>query len=141
LSSTTIRRAARGRWLALVDDDASVDEGWLAAWWRCIEERDADGYLGPVLARSGAADVPALGAHLRNGLLRIPLPRDGAFDAGLRSPADAEDALVRALSARGARFAWCDGAVVRGSLRPGPPDGRGGRAGRPSSRRRGRLAA
>ena len=43
---------ARGEWLAFVDDDEVVDEGWLAAYWARAEEGDCDGYFGPVLPRT-----------------------------------------------------------------------------------------
>src|SRR5437867_1855933 len=42
---------ARGSWLAFVDDDEVVDEGWLAAYWKRASERECDGYFGPVLPR------------------------------------------------------------------------------------------
>jgi len=113
--------AAAGRWLAFLDDDAVVDEAWLAALWRRAEDRDADGYFGPLRAgdapgppgvwpRSGDR-VERRVAHVRNALLRRPLFRDLRFDPLERDP---ELAWLRAQSRRGARFEWCEEAVLRG---------------------------
>ncbi len=40
--------AARGHWVAFVDDDEVVDEDWLAAYWKRQADDDSDGYCGPV---------------------------------------------------------------------------------------------
>jgi len=41
--------AARGTWVAFVDDDEVSDEHWLAAYWAWAERDAADGFFGPVL--------------------------------------------------------------------------------------------
>src|SRR5215472_6069312 len=52
----------RGEWLAFVDDDEIVDEGWLAAYWERACEGDCDGYFGPVLPHLEARCTPWLDA-------------------------------------------------------------------------------
>jgi glycosyltransferase involved in cell wall biosynthesis len=123
--------AARGRWLAFVDDDAMIEEGWLDALWRCVEERDADGFFGAVLPRVEDA------ARLQNALLRRQLFRDAGFDPVLRADAS-ERQLLREFERRGARFESCDGAVVLGSARPHGRPGLARRLVERSTRRRGR---
>ena len=123
--------AARGRWLAFVDDDEVVDEGWLAAYWARASEGDCDGWFGPVLPRFEAWAIPWLdesfftrrrlpsgtsisGADARTGnaLVRRTLFRDSGFDPAFGRSGGEDTALFRGLLARGAHFAWCDEAIA-----------------------------
>ena len=128
--------AARGRWLAFVDDDEVVDEGWLAAYWRCVSERNADGFFGPVLPRlegvctswldpglffarprpPSGARVEGEGARTGNALVRGALFRELAFDPTFGRSGGSDTLLFRQLALRGARFEWCDEAVVHESV-------------------------
>jgi succinoglycan biosynthesis protein ExoM len=114
--------AAQGRWLAFLDDDACIEEAWLASLWRSAEARDADGYFGPVLAREAGGRAPGVwprsgdrverrSVHVRNALLRRPLFRDLRFDPLDHDP---ELAWLRSQARRGVRFEWCEEAVLRG---------------------------
>lgn len=122
---------ARGRWLAFVDDDEVVDESWLASYWELASEGECDGYFGPVVPRIEAWYTPwldasffararfvsgtrvtQLGAHTCNAFVRRALFRDACFDPAFGSSGGEDTALFRRLAARGARFAWCDEAVV-----------------------------
>ncbi len=109
--------ASRGGWIAFVDEDAMVEEGWLAAFWRRVEDGDADGYFGPVLPQGSA--VPA---RLVNALVRRPVLEATPFDLLLRE-SDAVPALSDALERAGACLLWCEDAVLLGSERPGRPSG------------------
>jgi succinoglycan biosynthesis protein ExoM len=123
--------AARGRWLAFVDDDEVVDERWLAAYWECASEEECDGWFGPVLPRFEAWTTPWLdasfytrqrfptgtaidshGAHTCNAFVRRALFRDAGFDPAFGRSGGEDTALFRGLVARGARFAWCDEAIA-----------------------------
>src|SRR5262249_12024991 len=122
---------ARGRWIAFVDDDEVVDEGWLAAYWDRAAEGDCDGWFGPVLPRfeawctpwldasfferarfASGTRVTDLGAHTCNAFARRALFGDARFDPAFGQSGGEDTALFRRLAARGARFAWCDEAVV-----------------------------
>lgn len=132
--------AARGTWVAFIDDDEVADKGWLAAYWSVAQNLPYDGWFGPVLPRlernltpwldletfytrprhpSGtpitAADTRTSNAFVRRELL-LEQPFDPAF--GLL-PECAEDYEVFSrLIARGARFGWCDEATVIETIPP-----------------------
>ena len=136
----TAVEAARGRWVAFIDDDEVADKGWLAAYWALAQNLPYDGWFGPVLPRlernrtpwldletfyarprhpTGqpitAADTRTSNAFVRRELL-LEQPFDPAF--GLL-PECAEDYEVFSrLIARGARFAWCDEARVVETIPP-----------------------
>jgi len=122
---------ASGRWLALVDDDEVVHEGWLAAFWSMLERYDCDGYFGPVLARlepGGSAwidasffarrrfatgtPITAEGARTGNAFLRRGLLDGTGFDPAFGVGGGEDWDLFRRLQWRGERFAWCDEAQV-----------------------------
>jgi glycosyltransferase involved in cell wall biosynthesis len=122
---------ARGRWLAFADDDEEVDEGWIAGFWRAVDDTGADVLFGPVLPRllgtppgwlerggffvrprHATGDPVARNegrtgnAFVRRSLLP-PEPFDPAFGGG------GEDTeLFARLHDRGARLSWCDEARV-----------------------------
>jgi succinoglycan biosynthesis protein ExoM len=123
---------ARGRWLAFVDDDEEVHEGWLDAYWTRAELAEADGWFGPVLPRfapGGATWLaqerlfgrprPATGSELgvaqvstSNAFVRRGLFEARRFDAAFgRSGGEDSELFGRCLRA-GARLRWCDEAVV-----------------------------
>jgi succinoglycan biosynthesis protein ExoM len=122
---------ARGEWLAFVDDDEVVDEGWLAAYWQHACEGDADGYFGPVLPRIEAWLTPWLdvsffererfatgtritdrGARAGNAFVRRSLFREARFDPSFGRSGGEDTALFRRLAARGKNFEWVDEALV-----------------------------
>jgi succinoglycan biosynthesis protein ExoM len=123
---------ARGEWVAFADDDEAVDEHWLAAYWERASEGECDGYFGPVQPQLEAWYTPwlelsfferarfasgtritNLGAHTCNAFVRRALLRDARFDPAFGRSGGEDTALFRRLAARGARFEWCEGAVVR----------------------------
>ncbi|HKA13773.1 MAG TPA: glycosyltransferase, partial [Myxococcota bacterium] len=122
---------ARGSWIAFVDDDEVVDEGWLAAHWERACEGECDGYFGPVLPLIEMRCTPWLddsfferarfvtgtrvahvGAHTGNAFVRRAVFRDACFDPAFGRSGGEDTALFRKLTARGARFEWCDEAIV-----------------------------
>jgi hypothetical protein len=130
--------AARGRWLAFVDDDEEACEGWLAAFLERAEEGDADGWFGPVLPRP-AAGAPAWlaggGLHARprhasgallplaalstsNACLRAALLAGRRFDPAFGRSGGSDTELFGRLLRAGARFRWCDEARVCELLPP-----------------------
>jgi succinoglycan biosynthesis protein ExoM len=126
--------AARGSWLAFIDDDEIADEGWLAAYWSRVEAEDCDGCFGPVLPRLEETVTPWLDpegfyarqrhpsgtrigageASTSNAFLRRALFAEMSFDPAFGDPsAHAEDReLFGRMLEAGARFCWCDEAVV-----------------------------
>jgi succinoglycan biosynthesis protein ExoM len=122
---------ARGTWLAFVDDDETVCEGWLAAYFAAAERHACDGFFGPVLARAeraGAGDawlpilararfasgtrVAADSARTGNAFVRRALFDALRFDPAYGRSGGSDSALFAAAMARGAEFRWCDEAAV-----------------------------
>ncbi|MDJ1006307.1 MAG: glycosyltransferase family 2 protein [Paracoccaceae bacterium] len=125
--------AARGRYLAFIDDDETADPGWLAALVATQAETGADVVLGPVRAVY-SADAPVwmrrLDAHsaapvdvagtIRTGYScnvlidrSAPAFRGLRFDPGLGRSGGEDTAYFTHAFRRGARFAEAPGAVVR----------------------------
>lgn len=133
---------ARGQLLAFIDDDERPVARWLGTLLRALERFSADGVLGPVLpelpesapawvARGrffdrprhpSGVEVPATELRTGNVILRraLLLPRagdgrsdeDGPFDPRWGLSGGEDSALLVELRARGARFVWCDDALV-----------------------------
>ncbi len=130
--------AARGTWIAFVDDDEVADERWLASHLALAEGGAWDGLFGPVLPRLERVVTPWLDvetfyararhpsgtplgpAELRtsNAFVRRALFRELRFDPayGLSGGSDAE--LFGRMLAAGARFGFCDEARVTETLAP-----------------------
>jgi glycosyltransferase involved in cell wall biosynthesis len=123
---------ARGAWLAFVDDDEEVHEGWLAAFLAQAERRQCDGLFGPVVPRAqepergglewlaffergrfaGGARVPLASACTHNAFVRRRLFDDAAFEPEFGRSGGEDTQLFGLLLARGADFRWCDEARV-----------------------------
>lgn len=132
--------AARGRWLAFIDDDEVAGESWLAAYLERAAEGEADGWLGPVLPRlerevtswldlesfyarprhPTGAPLPRGELRTSNAFLRRALFAGRRFDPAFGGPRHfGEDSeLFGRWVDTGARFAWCDEAVVEEWLPP-----------------------
>jgi succinoglycan biosynthesis protein ExoM len=125
---------ARGRWIAMIDDDEQPTRTWLDRLYICAIENDADAVFGPVIPkfpksapewivagkfferprhRTGTRAVPD-DTRSGNVLIRadvitsIPGPFDPEF--GLTGGEDSK--LFDSLLAEGLRFFWCDDAEV-----------------------------
>ena len=125
---------ASGDWIAFIDDDERAPTAWLRLLAETVELYDADGVLGPVepivpsdapawirqgrfyaWARMQTGNViPANKLRFGNLLLRGSLLRDTTTpfdpDYGLTGGEDGD--LLTRLEQHGARFVWCDEAVV-----------------------------
>ena len=129
--------AALGSWIAFVDDDEAVQPGWLAAYWGRVRSDEADGWFGPVLPVLERNVTPWLGprfyhrprhatgtriavADVRtsNALVRAASFGERRFDPslGLRGGSDTE--LLGRMLRAGARFVWCDEAIVHEYIPP-----------------------
>lgn len=131
--------AASGHWLAFVDDDEVVHEGWLEAFWSMPRRFDADAYFGPVLAAAEAPDtaatrwldvdtfyarerfatgtsIGAAGARTGNAFLRRASLGDARFDPAFGLSGGVDTDLFGRLRERGLRFVWCDEARVDETL-------------------------
>jgi succinoglycan biosynthesis protein ExoM len=124
--------AARGTWIAFIDDDEEACEGWLAAYWRLAERREADGFFGPVLPRlaprPGAwlaaeafyararhpSGTPIGRSEVRtsNAFLRRSLFRDRRFDPAYGRSGGSDTELFTRMLDAGARLLFCDDARV-----------------------------
>ncbi len=122
---------ARGRWLAFVDDDELVHEGWLAAYWSMTQTHDCDGFFGPVLPRleppasawldegffarerfASGTPIRGRGARTGNAFVRRMLFEGICFDPAFGRTGGEDWDLFRRMQARGWRFLWCDEARV-----------------------------
>lgn len=131
--------AARGRWLAFVDDDEVVEPDWIEAYWRQVQAVACGGLFGPVHRRVEEVVTPWLdaarffsGPGLANGapvgprdvaagnaFVRAELFDDRRFDPhlGLRGGSDTE--LFSRMWRAGAQFYWCERAGVQERIPPG----------------------
>jgi len=134
--------AARGRYIAFVDDDEAPDEHWLESYHDCLERTGADAAFGPklpVFATGAPPDWDPRALHYTTDFgvaADTPIGRVGrsgrVLGAGnscmrvatclnvgkpfneLIGAADGEDTeLYFRLLKAGRRFVWCPGAVVR----------------------------
>jgi len=125
--------AARGTWLAFIDDDEEAEPGWLQAYWAAARRGDADGFFGPVVpvtagdappwfrkdvffAYAQIADGALVGAeHTRTGnaFLRRDLLAHERFDPAFGLTGGGDYELFARLLDAGARFRWCAGARTR----------------------------
>jgi succinoglycan biosynthesis protein ExoM len=126
--------AARGTWVAFVDDDEVVDPGWLAGYLNRLGHEDGDGWFGPVITvmepggtpwidperffqrPRHASGTPASLSDVRTGnaFVRRDWVVKHRFDPDYGAPGDAAEdrELFGRLLAAGARLYWCDEAIV-----------------------------
>lgn len=137
----TAIHAARGPWLAFIDDDETPEPDWLEQLLRTARHCRADAVFAPVVPVYGAQIAPwvvrgrfferrrlATGAavtrrDVRSGnvlvrralLLALPGPFDSSFGR-----TGGEDTLLftQLLQSGPVRFVWCDEAVVREPVEP-----------------------
>ncbi len=126
--------AARGEWVAFIDDDEVADPAWLAAYWSCIALEDCEGWFGPVVTVMEPGGTPWIDpqrffqrprhvtgtsaalsdVRTANGFVRRDLVAAHRFDPAYGTPGDAAEdrEFFGRLMAAGARFRWCDEASV-----------------------------
>jgi succinoglycan biosynthesis protein ExoM len=131
--------AAKGEFVALIDDDELPGERWLVSLYLCLVEQRADGVLGPVLPRFEVKPPTWVtrgrfferphhktGERLAwrqtrtgNALLRKALFASGEqwFDPALGSGGEDRDFFRRKIE-QGAVFVWCDEAPVHELIPP-----------------------
>jgi succinoglycan biosynthesis protein ExoM len=129
---------ARGRWIAFIDDDEIADEGWLAAYWTLVEDGVGDGFFGPVKARldevvtpwldvetfysrprhASGTPIDASEASTSNALVRRTLFAERSFDPAWGRTGGSDVELFDRMLAAGARFLWCDDALVWETIPP-----------------------
>ncbi|MCC2098066.1 MAG: glycosyltransferase family 2 protein [Hyphomicrobiales bacterium] len=129
-------RAAKGQWIAFLDDDEEAEQDWAAELVRIARTSGADAVFGPVNAKSGGAslpealapyfsrsieagdgsDVTALAAYLgtNNSMFVRETCFAGAapFDESLNETGGEDSLLLQRLVLQGRRFAWASGAGV-----------------------------
>ena len=122
-----------GEWIAFVDDDEWVEPQWLQSYWEMARTGRYDGLFGPVppefevtppawLLESGFFDRPRFltGTRLSwqdcatwNVLFRRQLVDDwGGFSPAFSTTGGEDSDLFWRYLEHGARFVWCDEAVV-----------------------------
>lgn len=133
-------RAARGEWIAMIDDDELPDKAWIRELLKTQRDFDADAVLGPVLPiypgnapawiRQGGffehqrhpTGTPLTAQDVRTGnvlirrstLLQVP----GPFDPEFGRIGGEDTALFKRLLANGTRMFWSDEAIVSEVLPP-----------------------
>ena len=130
--------AARGTWIAFVDDDEIADESWLAAYLAHAEGGAWEGLFGPVIPRLERVATPWLDldtfyararhpsgrplgpTELRtsNAFVRRALFEGRRFDPAYGRSGGSDAELFGRMLAAGARFAFCDEARVTETLPP-----------------------
>ena len=128
--------AAKGRWIGFVDDDEVLHEDWLSAHWACVHREGCDGAFGPVVPRLEPGGVgwfdPApfftrrphrdgevlslRGLHTCNALVKRAPLASGAFDPAFGTSGGEDTQRFLRLVDAGARFVWCDDALVYESI-------------------------
>jgi succinoglycan biosynthesis protein ExoM len=128
---------AQGEFLAIIDDDEVAERYWLLHLVDCARRYEADAVFGPALAIHPEGipewiaagrffDWPrhATGTKLRLGdtanvlIRRAILAQPGArFSPAFRTSGEDTDFFLR-LGRAGARFVWCDEAVVHAPVAP-----------------------
>ncbi len=125
---------ARGDWIAFVDDDEMPQEAWLSQLHATAVRCGADGVMGPVVSvvpatapgwiRRGdffirprhvtGAQVPPNELRMGNALVDSSWLRrfDGPFDPAYGLTGGEDSDLLMRIADAGARFVWCDEAVV-----------------------------
>lgn len=129
---------ARGRWLAFVDDDEVVGEGWLEAHWKTVQGLQCDGCFGPVVPRASAPGprwldietfysrprhptgtrVERSGTRTSNAFVRRGAIGELRFDPSLGRSGGSDVELFGRLLERGCDLRWCDEAVVEELVPP-----------------------
>ena len=128
--------AARGRWIAFIDDDETGGPGWLAALLDIAGRGGFDAVFGPVSARAeegseiGAfaayfargvtapdgADITRFSAYLgtNNSLFAASLCQvpGGPFEERLNNIGGEDSLFLYRLARQGRRFGWATGAAV-----------------------------
>ena len=128
--------AARGRWIAFLDDDQEASSGWVAALVATARATGADAVFGPVeaqaesgaalgpfepyfaraVARADRADVTDLAAYLGTNNSMFDRARclagAGPFDTTLNESGGEDSLLLKRLSLEGRRFAFAAQAAV-----------------------------
>ncbi len=130
--------AARGEWLAFVDDDEVVGEDWLLRYLARAASGGWDGLFGPVLPRLEVAssswlDVDAFFGRPRqtsgtavgrdrvrtgNAFVRRRLFEGRRFDPGYGLSGGSDSELFGRMLDAGARFGWCDEAPAEEWIAP-----------------------
>ena len=127
-------RAAKGHWIAFLDDDEEATPGWLAALladharlagdvtFGPIEAviPDSTGAMKPYLERLFARRGPETSTELKkpygcgNSVMTraTALAGDAPFDERMNETGGEDDALFARLAAQGRRFCWSAGALV-----------------------------
>jgi glycosyltransferase involved in cell wall biosynthesis len=125
---------AAGEFIAWIDDDETATDNWLEALWKTRSQADADAVFGPVVPffpegsprwakRSGLFDRPR---HVTGTVIDVREARTGnalvkagwfrtlvpPFDARFANTGGEDYNFFARIQSQGARFHWCDEAVV-----------------------------
>lgn len=133
-------RNASGSWIGFLDDDEIAPADWLALMLDCAERYEADGVLAPVISEVPSSApgwirrgdfygreryttgtvVPNNQLRIGNALIRrdcIAAQAD-PFDPNFGLTGGEDGKLLSSLAKQGARFVWCDEAVVTEPVEP-----------------------
>ena len=127
-------RHAQGDWVGFLDDDEVAPPDWLERMLECAAEHEADGVLAPVISEvppsapawiqrgdfygreryATGTVVPNNQLRIGNALIRHSTVASKAdpFDPAFGLTGGEDGRLLGQLVGQGARFVWCDEAVV-----------------------------
>jgi glycosyltransferase involved in cell wall biosynthesis len=128
--------AAKGRWVAFLDDDEEADPRWLASLAQVARAQGADAVFGPISARAdGGSEIGEFGPYFERRIARADgsditdlaaclgtnnslfdrascLGSSQNFDPGLNESGGEDSLLLQRLAMAGKRFFYADDAKV-----------------------------
>lgn len=135
-----VTKSAKGKWIACIDDDEIPDPEWLIHYHTTLKKYDADGVFGPVIPllpektagwiysggffnrsrHKTGTPVPRGEVRIGNVFFKASLimDKEEPFDTSFGMATEGDSRFFTGLLNEGARFVWCDEAIVHETVPP-----------------------